>query len=160
MPARGSTIQIRVSDVEKARIEERAIAAGQKVSEFVRNRALGRRGSASPATAVPRRLPPPAVNAGITPDGAIVKIDPSLPMDVPDVAGALSNEEPKREEVPDMASRVEAERVSAEIEESKLTDDPARVAFIERRTRELYAQGRTTAVAKSEAEAEWRRRGA
>lgn len=49
--------------------------------------------------------------------------------------------------------------VAAEVQEAKLTDDPAREAFIARRTLQLYGQGRTKRLARSEAEAEWRRRG-
>ena len=53
----------------------------------------------------------------------------------------------------------DGEVVKAEIEEAKLQDDPAREAFIERRTKQLVGQGRTTPVAQREARSEWERRG-
>jgi len=52
-----------------------------------------------------------------------------------------------------------AAEVSAEVGEAKLTDDPAREAFITRRALQLYGQGRTKRLARVEAEAEWRNRG-
>lgn len=56
------------------------------------------------------------------------------------------------------AGGIVKERIVAEVEEAKLEDDPAREAFLERRTRELYGQGKTTKLARAEAEAEWRNR--
>lgn len=55
-------------------------------------------------------------------------------------------------------AEVDAERVAAEVDEAKLADDAAREAFVARRTRELVGKGRTTPVARREAEAEWRAR--
>lgn len=55
-------------------------------------------------------------------------------------------------------AEVDAERVAAEVDEAKLVDDAAREAFVARRTRELVGKGRTTPVARREAEAEWRAR--
>jgi hypothetical protein len=52
-----------------------------------------------------------------------------------------------------------AAEVEAEVAEAKLTDDPAREAFVERRAMQLYGQGRTQRLARVEAEAEWRNRG-
>lgn len=75
--------------------------------------------------------------------GAFVKINPDLPM--------VMN---RGQRLIDPVSPT----VAAEIEEAKLADDPAREAFIERRTRELHAQGRTTILARREAEAEWKTR--
>lgn len=48
--------------------------------------------------------------------------------------------------------------VEAEVEEAQMTDDAAREAFLRRRTTQLVGQGRTTPVARREAEAEWRMR--
>lgn len=48
--------------------------------------------------------------------------------------------------------------VDAEVAEAALADDPARKAFIERRTQELYGQGKTTSVARALATAEWEAR--
>lgn len=107
---RTGTIQIRVSDLEKAQIRERALAAGKTVSDYVRDRALGRRQRTSP----------------VAPVAVVEQPHPN---------------------------------VAAEIAEAKMPDDAAREAFVERRTRQLQGQGRTSIVARREAEAEWRMRG-
>lgn len=103
---RTERLEVRISPLEKALIAERALEAGQKVSDYVRDRALCR---------------PP------------------------------SNEGAKQEHPP---------AVAAEIAEAKLEDGPAREAFLQRRTQQLIGQGRTSPVARREAEREWEERGA
>lgn len=124
--ARGKTIQVRVSDAEKAQIQERAVAAGMKVSDYVRVRALGRRLRSSSS---------PPSNEGAKPEHS---------HDPPAQTAAT---------VPDI-------EVAAEVEEAKMPDEAAREAFVERRTKQLIGRGRTSIVARREAEAEWKMRGA
>lgn len=50
-------------------------------------------------------------------------------------------------------------RLEAELVEAKLQDEQARAAYIERRTKELFGQGKTTRRAEYEAAEEWERRG-
>jgi hypothetical protein len=116
---RGTTIEVRVSDEEKAEITRRAEASGYKPGPYIRALGLGE----------------------IKPPRAAVAI-----------AAGPSIKEPK-EEAPRRPPQVEAE-----IEESKLEDGEAHEAFVARRTKELFTQGKTTPLARQIAEAEWRQR--
>lgn len=116
-----SPIHVRVSVLERDRIETLADRAGLKFSEYVRQAALG---------ILEPSAPPAAVSAS------------------PPAEGETS-----------MAARVEEVEVAAEVEEATQLDDVAHESFLERRTRQLVGQGKTTKVAKSLAEAEWRQRG-
>jgi hypothetical protein len=70
---RSEHIDVRVTKGEKARISERAIAAGMPIPEFVRTRALGLkpRGLAKPSP-TPRRAPEKPVNPVVTPEAVEV----------------------------------------------------------------------------------------
>lgn len=134
---RTGTIQVRVNDVEKAQIRERALAAGKNVSDYVRDRALGRRARTPGSVAGGAAITPPV---------------PGKPQPA-DRAPVASNEGAKQEHPPASPT------VAAEIEEAKMDDEAAREAFVERRTKQLIGSGRTSIVARREAEAEWRMRG-
>lgn len=77
---------------------------------------------------------------------------PAMPERQGQAQAAPTIEEPEQEQR-------DAPRVGAEVAEAKLEDGPAREAFIARRTRELYGQGKTTRLAESQAAEEWERRG-
>lgn len=131
MSGRWSTpIHVRVSEDERETIEKHADRAGLKFSEYVRRAALGEW-------------------EAILGAGANTSAPPAT-------ASAPS---PAERETP-MAERVVGEEVAAEVTEATQLDDVARESFLERRTRQLVGQGKTTPVAKSLAEAEWRQRGA
>lgn len=123
----------RMTTAEKTAIEALAAVHGIPPSTFCRHAALGtlpRPGS--PAGAVLS-----TVNAALTPAGEVV----------------ASNEGAKQEQPP------ADPRVEAEVAEAKLEDEPARTAYIERRSRELFGQGKTTRVAEVQAAEEWDQRG-
>lgn len=69
-----------------------------------------------------------------------------------------STEAAQRGELPGQTT-VDQVIVDAEVQEARLQDPPAREAFIARRAKQLFGQGKTSAVAKRLAEAEWRARG-
>lgn len=157
--AREKRMEVRVDAAEKKRIAANAKEAGfESVGDYMRTMALQpslERAKAEPGAGARTDTPCPhttlqdisngttIVNAGQCAGcGAIVKIDPDRGIHV-DLSDARPDVEP---------------RTAAEIAEAKLKEDPAREAFIERRTRELHGQGRTTPVARREAEAEWRAR--
>lgn len=153
MAARKDRFEFRLRDDERKEIEANAEAAGfDSVGDYVRTMALTR-------TSIEGEKPEPAagecthteiedlsngttiVNAGRCKGcGEIVKIDPDR--------GSVYSE----------GAGTERERVAVEVAEAKLKDDAARETFLERRTRELHGAGRTTPVARREAEAEWRAR--
>jgi len=57
------------------------------------------------------------------------------------------------------AAAVERQEVADEVEEAKLRDEEAYDAFVERRTRQLYGQGKTMLVARRLVKEEWENRG-
>jgi len=136
---RGSTIQLRVTDEEKAQIAGHAEATGQTVSEYVRGQAL-----AGPWR--PRKKPPfgreaptlePSTSSGVVPGG-----------------DAHERDAPKTEGTgtPQVAQPEGQEQSGPPADDSPEIEEQ----FVERRTRELYGQGRILRVARMEAEAEWR----
>lgn len=124
---KASPIHVRVSVVERDRIETLAGRAGLKFSEYVRQAALG-------------------------------ILEPSPSSTAPKPKAALPASSPARGKT-SMAERVDREDVAAEVAEATQLDDVAHESFLERRTRQLVGQGKTTKVARSLAEAEWRQRG-
>lgn len=141
---RRHTLKTKVNDGELERIRERAAALGMGMAEFLREQALsGRNERARMAEREGRELrkrPP-------------TSIPPTRVDRAAEAARAVKGFNRGAAIVAD------ADRVEQEVAESKMVDDEARDAFLERRTRELHGQGRTTMVARREAEAEWRNRG-
>jgi hypothetical protein len=128
--ARGLTIQFRVDEAEKHELLLRCKAAGfDDLGPWLRALGLGRLETS-------QGMSGPAEDAGPGADD-----------------GALNG-------APDGSTPTPGEKlkIDQEVEEAKLADEPAREAFVTRRTRVLYGQGYTTSAAAKMAEAEWRDR--
>ncbi len=138
MARSGTPLHVRVTDEERATIKKRAATAGVKVSEYVRLAALGDLPTSPPSTGKPSkaRSARPAAEGRTSDSSSSIAAAKSEPPPTPIKGG-----------------------VEGEVEEATLRDAPAHEHFLERRTRELVGQGKTTKVARSLAEAEWRRRG-
>ena len=132
---RGDQLRVRLTPAEKAEIQRRADRLGVDKAELVRRRAL-------------TDDFPQVGGHGLTQVSAQRRW-----LGLPEVEPEPSIEEAKQEHPP------VPPRVEAEIAESKMPDAEAEEAFMARRTRELYAEGKTTPVARALARAEWRDRG-
>lgn len=151
--ARDKRMEVRVDAEERAQILANAEEAGfDSYGDFMRTLALQSSNGGAKQEPADGECPhieiedlsngTTIVNVGRCKGcGAIVKIDPDR--------GSVYSE----------GADVERERIDIDIAiaEAKL-EEAAHEAFIARRTRELHAAGRTTPVARREAEAEWRAR--
>lgn len=143
------TMRFRCTPVDKKLIEERAIAVGVTVTEYLRARTTGR---------MPWLDTGPG-SLGDTPPSTDLMVggETSRVTTAGEVVRALA-EQGVPEEVAVSAPTVEELEVADEVAEAQLDDPTARQAFITRRTVQLRGQGKTTPVARRAAEEEWANR--
>lgn len=146
-PLRDQREVFRVDAREKQMIADLAQIHGLPAGTYARRAALGQLRPPSVGSQSPTSRTHAAMVDDVQADPAAENLAEAFPAKISTVNVGLTP-----------AGEIVRERIVAEVEEAKLEDDPAHEAFIARRARELYGQGKTTILARAEAEAEWRNR--